>query len=76
MYKNIVYNPAILNGKPIIKGTRISVELVMEWLSTGGSTESIAEKHPLLTQELVMEAIAYAARFSKNEIIIELQAAA
>jgi uncharacterized protein (DUF433 family) len=76
MYKNIVYNPAILNGKPIIKGTRISVELIMEWLATGGSTESIAAKHPLLSPELVMEAIAYAARFSKNEIIIELQAAA
>jgi uncharacterized protein (DUF433 family) len=76
MYKNIVYNPDILNGKPIIKGTRISVELVMEWLATGGSTESIAAKHPLLTEALVMEAIGYAARFSKNEIIIELQAAA
>jgi uncharacterized protein (DUF433 family) len=76
MFKNIVYDPAILNGKPIIKGTRISVELIMEWLATGGSVESIAEKHPLLSSELVMEAIRYAARFSKNEIVIELQSAA
>lgn len=76
MFKNIVYDPAILNGKPIIKGTLISVELIMEWLATGGSVESIAAKHPLLSSELVMEAIRYAARFSKNEIVIELQAAA
>ena len=76
MFENIVYNPAILNGKPIIKGTRISVELIMEWLATGGNVESIAAKHPLLTKDNVMEAIRYAARFSKNEIVIELQVAA
>lgn len=76
MFENIVYNPDILNGKPIVKGTRISVELIMEWLATGGSVESIATKHPLLTPEKVMEAIRYAARFSKNEIVIELQVAA
>lgn len=76
MFENIVYSPAILNGKPIVKGTRISVELIMEWLATGGSVESIAAKHPLLTKDNVMEAIRYAARFSKNEIVIELQAAA
>lgn len=63
MFKNIVFNPDILNGKPIVKGTRISVELIMEWLATGGSVESIVAKHPLLTQEKVMDAIRYAARF-------------
>ena len=75
-FPNIVANSEILNGKPCIKGTRISVELILEWLGTGGTPESIAAKHPLLTSELVMEAIRYAARFAKNEIIIEVQAAA
>ena len=60
MFENIVYDPAILNGKPIVKGTRISVELIMEWLATGGTVESIAAKHPLLTDAHVMEAIRYA----------------
>lgn len=60
-FVNIVSNAAILNGKPCIKGTRISVELIMEWLATGGTVESIASKHPLLTSDLVMEAIRYAA---------------
>ncbi|WP_421799816.1 DUF433 domain-containing protein [Haliscomenobacter sp.] len=75
-FLHIVSDPEILGGKPCITGTRISVELIMEWLGTGGTVESIAAKHPLLTPELVMEAIRYAARFAKNEIIIEVQTAA
>ncbi len=75
-FPNIVSDPAILNGKPCIKDTRISVELIMEWLGTGGTPESIAAKHPLLTKELVQEAIRYAARFAKNEIVIEVRLSA
>jgi uncharacterized protein (DUF433 family) len=75
-FPNIISDSDILNGKPCIKGTRISVELIMEWLGTGGSLESIAAKHPLLTTDLVMEAIRYVARFAKNEILIEIRPAA
>ena len=75
-FLHIVSDPEILNGKPCIAGTRISVELIMEWLGTGGTVETIAAKHPLLNSDLVMEAIRYAARFAKNEIIIEVQTAA
>lgn len=56
---NIIADPEILSDKPCIAGTRISVELVMDWLDTGGTPESIAQKHPLLTPDLVMEAIRY-----------------
>jgi uncharacterized protein (DUF433 family) len=73
LFPNIISDPEILGGKPCIKGTRISVELIMDWLGTGGSPEGIAAKHPLLTKELVLEAIRYAARFSKNEIVIEVR---
>ena len=72
MFENIISNPAILNGKPCIKGTRISVELILEWLASGGTVSQIVSKHPLLTEELVLEAIRYAARFSKNEIFISV----
>ncbi|AEE48919.1 DUF433 domain-containing protein [Haliscomenobacter hydrossis] len=75
-FLHIVSDPEILSGKPCIAGTRISVGLIMEWLGTGGTVETIAAKHPLLNAELVMEAIRYAARFAKNEIIIEVQTAA
>ncbi len=72
-FPNIISDPEILGGKPCVKDTRISVELIMEWLGTGGTPEQIASKHPLLKKELVLEAIRYAARFAKNEIIIEVR---
>ena len=72
-FPNIISDPDILNGKPCIAGTRISIELIMDWLGTGGSVESIAAKHPLLTPALVMEAIRYAARFTRNEVVIEVR---
>ena len=75
-FPNIVSDPAILNGKPCIAGTRMSVELIMDWLGTGGTAESIAAKHPLLTPELVREAIRFAARFARNEIVIEVRPSA
>ena len=59
-FPNIQSNPEILGGKPCIKGTRISVELIMEWLKTGGNIQTIVAKHPLLTEETVKEAIRYA----------------
>jgi uncharacterized protein (DUF433 family) len=73
LFPNIISDPEILNGKPCIAGTRISVEIIMDWLGTGGTPETIAKKHPLLTKELVMEAIRYVARFARNEIVIEVR---
>lgn len=61
-FLHIVSDPEILGGKPCIAGTRISVALIIEWLGTGGSVESIAAKHPLLNAELVTEAICYERR--------------
>ncbi|MEM6298162.1 MAG: DUF433 domain-containing protein [Bacteroidota bacterium] len=73
-FLNITSNSEILGGKPCVRGTRISVELIMEWLSSGGTIEEITKKHPKLTQELVSEAISYAAYFSKNEVLIQVKA--
>ena len=58
-FSNIISNPDILGGKPCVKGTRISVELIMDWLGTGGNVQTIAAKYPLLTAENVVEAIDY-----------------
>ena len=53
MKKNlIVCDPAILNGKPIVKGTRISVALILQCLSSGMSKEDILRGHPTLTQKV------------------------
>jgi uncharacterized protein (DUF433 family) len=64
-------DPGILNGKPIIGGSRISVEMILEWLSTGGTVEKIYQEYPHLPKGSVEEAILYAAHFSKNEILLE-----
>ena len=61
----------ILNGKPVISGSRISVETILEWLSTGGTVEKIYQEYPHLPKGSVEEAIRYAAQFSKNEISLE-----
>lgn len=67
----ITSNQQILNGKPIIAGSRISVEIILEWLSTGGSIEAIYQQYNHLPKGSVEEAIRYAAQFSKNEILLE-----
>ena len=66
----IVSNPAILGGKPCIKGTRISVELVLELVASGASVADIVRTYPELTEASVRAALEYAARFLENEIVV------
>ena len=56
----IIIDPEILKGKPIIAGTRISVELILELLSSGMSIEEIIKEYPHLTKKSILEAIKYA----------------
>lgn len=75
-FSYIVANPEILGGKPCIKGTRISVELILEWIASGSTVNDIIKKYPHLTAEAVHEAILYAAQFTKNEVILEVKSVA
>lgn len=54
--------PNVMMGKPVIAGTRITVECVLERLSAGETTEQIIEEHPRLTREAILAAIEFAAR--------------
>ena len=72
-FDRIVCNPEILGGKPCIKGTRISVEFVLELLASGASISDIIETYPHLKAEEVEQAIRYAARFFSNEIVIDAE---
>lgn len=56
----ITHNPAILGGKAIIVGTRMSVESVLELLSSGMEVEAILKEYPFLTKEQIQAAIGYA----------------
>jgi uncharacterized protein (DUF433 family) len=56
----IVIDPAIMVGKPCIKGTRITVELIREKLAAGLSYDDILADHPRLRREDILAAIAFA----------------
>jgi uncharacterized protein (DUF433 family) len=53
----IVSDPRILAGKPVVNGTRITVELILEKLAAGESVEQLLEAHPRLTREGVLAAL-------------------
>ena len=67
-------NPAIMLGKPIIKGTRITVELLMRKLSEGFTVEDILNMYPHLTITQVRAVFAYAADKIADEITYEVAA--
>jgi uncharacterized protein (DUF433 family) len=58
----ITSDPGILGGKPVITGTRISVQLVLEKLADGWSITDLLDDYPQLSREQVDAALAYAAR--------------
>jgi len=66
----ITFNPKILGGKPIIKGTRISVQFILELLSAGMEIDEILEQYPHLEREDILAALDYAAKTIANEEII------
>ncbi len=67
--KMIVSDPGIALGKPVVSGTRITVELILEKLGAGETVEDLLEAHPRLTAEGVKASLAYAAAVLRNEEI-------
>ena len=65
----IEINPKVCGGKPVIKGTRITVEFILELLANGWSHEEILENYPQLKEEDILEAISYALNVLKEERI-------
>lgn len=65
----IVSNPRVMMGKPVVAGTRITVELILEKLSAGETIEQILDAHPRLTREAVLAAIAFAREALRADVI-------
>ena len=59
-------DPTVMMGKPVVAGTRITVELILEKLAAGETVEQILEAHPRLTRESVSAALVYAAQAVRN----------
>ncbi len=71
-FPHITSDPDILGGKPIIKGTRISIEFILELIVSGGSVGQIAEIYPHLSVEAIQEAISFAAYNLRNDAFYEV----
>jgi uncharacterized protein (DUF433 family) len=66
-------HPSIMMGKPVVAGTRITVELILEKLAAGETMEQILEAHPRLTREAIQAALAFAARALRADVVYPLQ---
>ena len=65
----IEVNPEVMLGKPVVKGTRLTVELILEELSAGKSHKDLLEAHPRLTETAIKAALAFAADAIKGDKI-------
>lgn len=70
----IVADPRVLVGKAVIKGTRISVELVMDLLTRGYSRDQVLQQYSQITAEDVQACLAYATEVVKSERMFGLPA--
>ena len=66
----IVTRPAILGGKPVIRGTRISVEFILSLLSSGMGIEDVLSDYPHLTREDIRAALHYAENLVRHEEVL------
>lgn len=70
MFDSLIQSdPHVMLGKPVVRGTRITVEMILRKLSCGESIEQILESHPRLTREAVLAALEYAADAMGHETV-------
>jgi uncharacterized protein (DUF433 family) len=72
----IVSDPQVMMGKPVIAGTRITVELVLEKLASGETVEELLDSHPRLTREGINSALRFAADALRADVIYPAPVAA
>lgn len=72
MDAKIVCNPDILGGKPIVEGTRLSVELILEKLASGYSIEELLTSYPNLTEAGLRAALDFSLQVLRNEVVYPL----
>ena len=69
-HERIVVDPAVMYGKPVIRGTRITVELILRRLAAGETSEEILLDYPHLTGDDIRAAQAFAADYLANDEIV------
>ena len=69
----VVSNPGVMMGKPVIAGTRITVESILGRLAAGETVEQVLEAHPRLNEDAVRAALAFAADALRADVIYPLE---
>ena len=69
----VVSNPEVMMGKPVIAGTRITVELILEKLAAGETVEQVLAAHPRLNEDAIRAALAFAANALRADVIYPLE---
>jgi len=69
--RRIIVNPDACNGLPIVEGTRITAQTVLEFLSVGDSIEEVLEEHPAFSREDVVACLAYSAQLMKHHFTLQ-----
>jgi uncharacterized protein (DUF433 family) len=71
MEERIVIDPNICNGRPIVRGTRITVQTILEFLGAGDSIEDVLDGFPTLKREDILACLRYTSRLMANHITVE-----
>ena len=66
-------DPTVLMGKPVVAGTRITVELILEKLAAGESIQQILEEHPRLSRESMLAAISFASEALRADVVYPIK---
>ena len=70
----IISDPKIMMGKPVVAGTRITVELILDKLAAGETIEEIVSSHPRLTEDSIRAALAFASQALKADVVYPVPA--
>lgn len=71
METRITVNPAVCNGRPIVRGTRVTVQTVLEFLAAGDSIEDVLEGYPELVREDVMACLRFSSQVLSGSFLVE-----
>ena len=71
MEERILIDPSICNGRPVIRGTRITVQTVLEFLGAGDSVDDILDEYPSLTKDDILACIRFSSQLMGHHFVIE-----
>ncbi len=69
-HDRIVWDPKVMNGRPVIKGTRVPVETILRWLGKGETVDALLAQYPSLVREDILAAQTFAADLLGHERLV------